>query len=107
MKIYISADLEGVGGVARHEHSRVDGREYPLARRLMTTEVNAAIGGAFEAGAIAYLFNIDDSQIDHMVYGHLHGPESFKNLYQGKKDQTLYHLVSADYLEFTLKKISD
>jgi hypothetical protein len=23
---------------------------------------------AFEAGAIAYLFNIDDSQIDHMVY---------------------------------------
>lgn len=51
MKIYISADIEGVGGVARHEHSRVDGREYPLARRLMTNEVNAAIGGAFEAGA--------------------------------------------------------
>ena len=50
---------------------------------------------------------IQDHQIDHMVYGHLHGPESFKNLYQGKKDQTLYHLVSADYLEFTLKKISD
>ncbi|UTF49766.1 M55 family metallopeptidase [Desulfomicrobium sp. ZS1] len=52
MKIYISADIEGVGGVARHEHSRVDGREYPLARRLMTNEVNAAIGGAFEAGAM-------------------------------------------------------
>ena len=49
MKIYISADIEGVGGVARHEHSRVDGREYPLARRLMTNEVNAAIRGAFEA----------------------------------------------------------
>ncbi len=52
MKIYISADIEGVGGVARHEHSRVDGREYPLARRLMTNEVNAAIGAAFEAGAM-------------------------------------------------------
>lgn len=51
MKIYISADIEGVGCVARHEHSRVDGREYPLARRLMTNEVNAAIRGAFEAGA--------------------------------------------------------
>ena len=35
MKIYISADIEGVGGVARHEHSRVDVREYPMARRLM------------------------------------------------------------------------
>jgi D-amino peptidase len=53
MKIYISADIEGVGGVARHEHSRVDGREYPLARRLMTNEVSAAIRGAFEAGATA------------------------------------------------------
>jgi D-aminopeptidase len=52
MKIYISADIEGVGGVARHEHSRVDGREYPLARRLMTNEVNAAIRGVFEAGAL-------------------------------------------------------
>ena len=50
MKIYISADIEGVGAVARPEHSRVDGREYALARRLMTNEVNAAIRGAFDAG---------------------------------------------------------
>lgn len=51
MKVYISADIEGVCAVARHEHSRVDGREYALARRLMTNEVNAAITGAYAAGA--------------------------------------------------------
>lgn len=50
---------------------------------------------------------IDDYQIDHMIYGHLHGPESFKNIYEGEKKQTSYHLVSADYLEFQLKKILD
>ncbi len=42
-----------------------------------------------------------------MLYGHLHGAESFKNIYQGEKNGTQYHLVSADYLDFRLKKIAD
>jgi len=53
MKVFISADIEGVGAVARHEHSRVDGREYAVARSRMTGEVNAAIAGAFDGGATA------------------------------------------------------
>jgi len=53
MKVFISADIEGVGAVARHEHSRVDGREYAAARSRMTGEVNAAIAGAFDGGATA------------------------------------------------------
>ena len=50
---------------------------------------------------------IGEHRFDHMLYGHLHGPESFRNVYQGEKNGTLYHLVSADYLEFRLKKIAD
>lgn len=53
MKIYISADIEGVGCVAHSEQSSVGGREYEVARRLMTAEVNAAVRGAFDAGATA------------------------------------------------------
>lgn len=53
MKIFISADIEGVSAVARPEHSRVDGREYLAARTRMTAEVNAAIRGAFDGGATA------------------------------------------------------
>lgn len=48
---------------------------------------------------------IAQNRIIHMVYGHLHGEESFKNLYLGEHDGTNYHLVSADYLDFKLKKI--
>ena len=51
MKVYISADIEGIGCVVRSEHSSVEGREYAFARRQMTAEVNAAVKGAFAAGA--------------------------------------------------------
>lgn len=51
MNVYISSDIEGVGCVVRPEHSTIQGREYLQSRRFMTEEVNAAIRGAFDAGA--------------------------------------------------------
>jgi D-amino peptidase len=51
MKILIAADMEGVTGVVHWDHVDPDHREYPRFRRLMTDDVNAAIRGAFEAGA--------------------------------------------------------
>jgi D-amino peptidase len=50
LKLFISADMEGVAGVVRDEQTDPAGRDYPLARRLMTLEVNAAIEGALAAG---------------------------------------------------------
>lgn len=52
LKVLISADMEGVGGVSTWEvQADPKGREYEKFRRLMTLEVNAAIAGAVEAGA--------------------------------------------------------
>jgi D-amino peptidase len=51
MKLFISADIEGVGGVVRGEQSSRDASDYAHARKLMTAEVNAAIRGAFDGGA--------------------------------------------------------
>ncbi len=51
MKVYISADIEGVGCVVTQEQSSPGGREYSWARKMMTGEVNAAVRGAFDAGA--------------------------------------------------------
>jgi D-amino peptidase len=51
MKIYISADMEGVVGVVTGEDLGPDGFEYQKAREWMTGEVNAAIEGARAAGA--------------------------------------------------------
>lgn len=51
MKVFISADIEGVGGVVRGEQSSRDASDYAHARKLMTAEVNSAIRGAFDGGA--------------------------------------------------------
>lgn len=50
MKIFISADIEGIAGVATIQQLQTQG-EYQRFRSLMTSEVNAAIRGAFNGGA--------------------------------------------------------
>lgn len=57
MKILISTDIEGVAGVFHHEQVRPGNPEYERARLLMTQEANAAIAGAFDAGATEVLVN--------------------------------------------------
>jgi len=54
MRVYISADIEGITGlVSWSQCSRPDGKsfDYAFARRMMTHDVNAAIRGARAAGA--------------------------------------------------------
>jgi D-amino peptidase len=51
MKILIAADMEGVTGVVHWDQVSPSHPEYPRFRRLMTGDVNAAIRGAFDAGA--------------------------------------------------------
>jgi D-amino peptidase len=51
LKIYISADMEGVVGVVTNEQLGPQGFEYTRFREFMTNEVNAAIEGAIAAGA--------------------------------------------------------
>jgi D-amino peptidase len=61
MRIYLSVDLEGVAGIVHESQTDPnDARnrhEYARARELMTAEANAAVAGAFEAGATKVLVN--------------------------------------------------
>ncbi|MBY0412449.1 MAG: M55 family metallopeptidase [Burkholderiaceae bacterium] len=57
MKVLISTDIEGVAGVFHHKQARAGNPEYERARLLMTHEANAAIAGAFDAGATEVLVN--------------------------------------------------
>ena len=57
MKVLISTDIEGVAGVFHPEQVRAGNPEYERARLLMTHEANAAIAGAFDAGATEVLVN--------------------------------------------------
>ncbi len=51
MRVYISADIEGISGVATWDQARTDGPDHTRARVWMTEDVNAAVAGAVEAGA--------------------------------------------------------
>ncbi|MCG8349370.1 MAG: M55 family metallopeptidase [Chloroflexales bacterium] len=57
MRIYISADMEGVSGVVHGGQTAPGAREYDRACALMIGEVNAAIAGAYDGGATAVLVN--------------------------------------------------
>ena len=51
MKVYISADIEGISSTTRWEDTRAAEKDYPYHARQMTREVLAAIEGATRAGA--------------------------------------------------------
>lgn len=55
LKIYISADMEGVVGVVTDEQLGPKGFEYQRFREFMTKEVSVAVEAAFEAGATEVL----------------------------------------------------
>ncbi len=57
MKILISVDIEGVAGIYHSEQVRPGNPEFERARRLMTAECNAAVCGAFDAGASEVFVN--------------------------------------------------
>lgn len=76
LKVYIFADMEGIGGVSTWQVQALPGgREYEKFRELMTSEVNAAIAGGFDAGATDVLVsdshhggqNLDVERLDRRV----------------------------------------
>jgi D-amino peptidase len=57
VKVYISADMEGITGVASADQLGPGGFEYQQAREWMTGEVLAAIQGARAAGATEFVIS--------------------------------------------------
>jgi D-amino peptidase len=57
VKVYISVDMEGIGGVSHSDPTQRGDAGYPAAVALMVGEANAAIEGAFAGGATEVLVN--------------------------------------------------
>lgn len=72
MKVFISADIEGVSGVVHGEHTMREGREHDYARMLMTKEVNACVLGALEAGAARIVVNDSHGTMRNIYHEQLH-----------------------------------
>ncbi|MGE5576246.1 MAG: M55 family metallopeptidase [Syntrophothermus sp.] len=72
MKVFISVDLEGIGGVVNRRHQAEEGREYEYARRLMIEEANAAVQGALEGGATEVVVNDSHGDMANLLPEMLH-----------------------------------
>jgi D-amino peptidase len=57
VKVLVSVDMEGVTGVTHPEDTLAHGADYARYRRLMTRDANAAVEGAFDAGATEVVVN--------------------------------------------------
>ncbi|MFJ1910427.1 M55 family metallopeptidase [Streptomyces sp. NPDC088147] len=57
MRIYISADMEGVTGLVDADDVQPGGRDYERGRLMMAEDVNAAVRGAVAAGATGITVN--------------------------------------------------
>jgi D-amino peptidase len=51
LRVFISVDMEGIAGIVTSSQLGPDGFDYPISRKLMTGEANAAVEGALAAGA--------------------------------------------------------
>lgn len=72
MKIYITADMEGVNGVVLREHVDPAAREYEMARGWMVAEVNAAVEGALTGGATDVIVNDSHNNMANLPADQLH-----------------------------------
>jgi D-amino peptidase len=70
-KIFISVDLEGIGGVGTPAMTSAGGKDYELARRLMTDEVNAVIAAIFESGPATVLVNDSHGDMQNLLHTEL------------------------------------
>lgn len=57
MRIYISADMEGITGLVDADDVQPGGRDYERGRLMMAEDVNAAVRGAVAAGASDIVVN--------------------------------------------------
>jgi D-amino peptidase len=67
LKVFISVDMEGIAGVVNGDQTSSSGRDYGIARRWMTQEVNAAIRGALAAGATEIVVNDSHGSMRNVI----------------------------------------
>ena len=86
MRIYISADMEGITGLVDADDVQPGGRDYERGRLMMAEDVNAAIRGAVAAGATDITVNDAHGPMRNLLPEALH-PAA--RLIRGKPKQML------------------
>lgn len=71
MRVYISVDAEGITGIYKLSQVIPGNNEYGFARKMMIGDVNAAVRGAFNAGATEVIINDAHNQGDNLLLDQL------------------------------------
>lgn len=77
MKLYVSADFEGVCGVVDRKQCFPGNADFDRARRLWVEEINAIVEGAVSAGVSEVVVNEAHASMNYMLPELLHPKASF------------------------------
>lgn len=92
MRVLVFGDMEGVAGICRWEQVSAGKALYAEARRLYTEEINAAVRGAFAAGA---------TEVVVMDCHGAGGDHSFNSLLPEALDARCEFVVQSSWTEYT------
>lgn len=71
LKVFISVDMEGIGGIGTSQMTSASGKDYATGRRLMTDEVNAVVAALFERGASEIVVNDSHGDMQNLLHTEL------------------------------------
>jgi D-amino peptidase len=74
VRIYISADMEGVTGLVDAHDVQPGGRDYERGRVMMTEDVNAAVRGALAGASAEIKHDKHAGQVTQVTVNDAHGP---------------------------------
>lgn len=71
LKVFISVDMEGIGGIGTAAMTSSNGKDYDTGRKLMTNEVNAVVSAVFEAGPATVVVNDSHGDMQNLLHTQL------------------------------------
>lgn len=67
-RVFVSVDMEGIGGIGTGQMTTATGKDYALGRRLMTDEVNAVVAAILRAGPAHVLVNDSHGDMQNLLH---------------------------------------
>ena len=91
MKLYISADMEGIAGLAAYQHGSSNSKEFPKMVDLWVSQINALVEAAVEEGVEEVLVNEAHSAMNYLDLQAIHPKASLVSGYL-KTDNQMHGL---------------
>ena len=70
-RVFVSVDMEGIGGIGTGALTSASGKDYALGRRLMTDEVNAVVAAILREGPAEVLVNDSHGDMQNLLHTEL------------------------------------